>query len=264
MKNDLLVVEGHGNPNENRASCALEWEIEQCAPNHLYPCTLRLLKRLSQFCQRVRELARRSATSSAGGQVNFGPQHDKRFERARNTDCSSPSLQQTSPPASPPSKPSKPPTAAPCRAGCNLFALAAAARVSLSWHPPAVQAAATRKPAHNVDELLQLEAAIAPRSVDLCRPSHARWEPLQLPSKPSTCRQAPSRAPRVPDSTTRPIAHYPMAQCRRSAYDATSVLSGERLLSDLDNEARARPCTASNNTLKALRDADFSKLRQKQ
>lgn len=53
------------------------------------------------------------------------------------------------------------------------------------------------------------------------------------------------------------LPHGPVPQM---AYDATRVLSGERLLSDFDDEALRAALRRQGNTLTALREADFSQL----
>ena len=53
------------------------------------------------------------------------------------------------------------------------------------------------------------------------------------------------------------LPHGPVPQ---AAYDATRVLSGERLLSDFDDEALRAALRRQGNTLTALREADFSQL----
>jgi len=124
---------------------------------------------------------------------------------------------------------------------------------------PAVQTAVTHTPAQNFQELLQLEAAIALEALiyvahrmpngDLYKTHKALYF--------ADRHHLEFRGRLIYNETYCALPHGPVPQ---AAYDATRVLSGERLLSDLDNDALHAALRRSGNTLTTTRDADFNKL----
>ena len=127
---------------------------------------------------------------------------------------------------------------------------------------PAVQAADaadTRTKAQNFEELLQLEAEQALEALiyvahrmpdgDLYKTHKALYfadrHHLEVHGR------------LIYNETYCALPHGPVPQ---AAYDATRVLSGERLFSELDNDALRAALRRSGNTLETTRDADVSKL----
>lgn len=127
---------------------------------------------------------------------------------------------------------------------------------------PAVQAADaadTRTKAQNFEELLQLEAEQALEALiyvahrmpdgDLYKTHKALYF--------ADRHHLEVRGRLIYNETYCALPHGPVPQ---AAYDATRVLSGERLFSDLDNDALRSALRRSGNTLETTRDADVSKL----
>lgn len=124
---------------------------------------------------------------------------------------------------------------------------------------PEVQAANTRTTAQNFEELLQLEADQALEALiyvarrmpdgDLYKTHKALYF--------ADRHHLEFRGRLIYNETYCALPHGPVPQ---AAYDATRVLGGERLLSDLDNDALRAALRRSGNTLTTTRDADFNKL----
>ena len=262
VKNDLLVVEGHGNPNEIGRAALWNGEIEQCVhQNHLIRARFDFKKVEPVFASEYvnspggrQHLLRAGKSTSGLNTISVS--------NVRETPIALPPLplQQTFATRIAAIEALK---ATHRRALAALDALFASLQ-QRAFHcelasPPAVQAAATRKPAHNVDELLQLEAAIALEALIYVAhrmPDGNLYNSLKAIYFADK-HHLEHHGHQIYNETYCALPHGPVPQ---AAYDATRVLSGERLLSDLDNEALRAALHRKHNTLKALRDADFSKL----
>ncbi|MDZ7865020.1 restriction endonuclease subunit S [Acidovorax sp.] len=263
VKDDLLVVEGHGNPNEIGRAALWSGEIEQCVhQNHLIRARFNRDKVDPVFASEY--------VNSPGGRLHL--LRAGKSTSGLNT-ISVSNVRDT-------------PVALPPLALQNAFAariqsiaalkavhrkaLAAldalftslqhrAFRGELASTTTDKNAAAPRSPAQDLEGLLRLEASIGQEALIYIAkrmPKGDQYNTLKAIYFADK-HHLEHYGHQIYGETYCALPHGPVPQ---AAYDATRVLIGERMFSDFDDGALRAALRLHGHTLTALRDADFSKL----
>lgn len=263
VKNDLLVVEGHGNPNEIGRAALWNGNIEQCVhQNHLIRARFDFKKVEPVFASEYvnspggrQHLLRAGKSTSGLNTISVS--------NVRETPIALPPLplQQTFATRIASIEALK---ATHRRALVALDALFAslqqrAFRGELASALPRPDAVAPRMAAQSVEALQRLEASIGLEAlIYVARRMPGGDHYKSLKALYFADRHHLKRHGRlIYNETYCALPHGPVPQ---AAYDATRVLSGERLLSDFDDEALRAALRRQGHALTALREADFSRL----
>lgn len=256
VNNDLLVVEGHGNPNEIGRAALWNGEIEQCVhQNHLI--------RARFDCTKVEPVFASEYVNSPGGR-----QHLLRAGKSTSgLNTISVSNVRETPIALPPLPLQQ--TFATRIASIEALkathrrALAALDALFASLQQRAFSGeltlAAPRSPAQSLEQLQQLEASIGLEALIFIAkriPDGDLYNSLKAIYFADR-HHLEHHGRQIYNETYCALPHGPVPQ---SAYDATRVLIGERMFSDFDDDAMRAALRRNDKKLTALRDADFSKL----
>lgn len=263
MKDDLLLVEGHGNPNEIGRAALWSGEIAQCVhQNHL------IRARFDR--NKVDPIFASEYVNSPGGRLHL--------LRAGKSTSGLNTISVSNVRETPVALPPLPLQQAFAARVQSIEALKTAHRNALATldelfaslqhrafsgellpDPANKNTVASHLPVQDLDGLLHLEASIGQEALIYIAkrmPKGDHYNTLKAIYFADK-HHLEHHGRQIYGETYCALPHGPVPQ---AAYDATRVLIGERMFSDFDDGALRSALRLQGHTLTALRDADFSKL----
>lgn len=256
VKDDLLVVEGHGNPNEIGRAALWKGEIEQCVhQNHLI--------RARFDCTKIEPLFASEYVNSPGGRQHLlragkstSGLNTISVSNVRETPIGLPPLplQQTFATRIAAIEALKATHRRALAALDALFASLQQQAFSGELTPPAPRASA-----QNLEQLQQLKVSIGQEALIFIAkrmPDGDLYNSLKAIYFADR-HHLEHHGRQIYNETYSALTHGPVPQ---AAYDAANVLIGKLMFSSFDDDAVRAALRRKGDTLTALRDADFSKL----